>query len=106
MFRALVFVKNKVIFDEVKLKLKNEKSNIIHSTKTVNEATVNVSLYEYIEKNWLNCKEMWATMYRKHLNTIRSDTNNHIEAFHQQIQLGICMIVYLYDNSHFIIYIT
>ena len=96
MFRSLVYAKDEVIFEEIKTKLKEGTNNIVHSTKTVNDATV--SLYEYIEKNWLNCKEMWVTMYRKNLNTFGSNTNNHIEAFHRSIKLRIAATMHIYET--------
>jgi len=42
--------------------------------------------YEYLEKNWLSCCEMWQTKYRKTLFNFDTDTNNHLERFNRTLK--------------------
>jgi hypothetical protein len=44
---------------------------------------------KYLQDNWFNRKDMWVTFYRKTLINFDTDTNNHIESFHNLLKLRI-----------------
>lgn len=44
------------------------------------------AFYEYFEKNWKNCEEMWIRSYRNELAILDTHTNNHIEVFNRTIK--------------------
>ena len=49
--------------------------------KEIKNNSEETDFYEYFEKNWLSCCEMWQTKHRKNLFNFDTDTNNHLERF-------------------------
>jgi hypothetical protein len=96
-FHVLKYMKTK-IFENIKES--NERVNcikyfreLLYTDKDDDEYYIKklkkhgtTSFDSYLEKNWLNCKEMWQIKYRKNLLCFDTNTNNHLERYNRSVK--------------------
>jgi hypothetical protein len=63
--------------------------------KEIKNNSEETDFYEYFEKNWLSCCEMWQTKHRKNLFNFDTDTNNHLERFNRKLKDHISSKMYI-----------
>ncbi|CAF5161272.1 unnamed protein product, partial [Rotaria sp. Silwood1] len=74
-----------IMNDIRKLLYDNDQMSAIY-LKEIKINSEETDFYEYFEKNWLSCCEMWQTKYRKNLFNFNTDTNNHLERFNRLLK--------------------
>ncbi|ETL90753.1 hypothetical protein L917_10636 [Phytophthora nicotianae] len=47
------------------------------------------SLWNYFDKNWVACKDMWVTVYRMNLPHFRNNANNRLESFFGKLKADL-----------------
>ena len=57
----------------------------------------NFELYAYLQRNWLDCSDNWATCFRGKQLNFGNGTNNRVESANRYIKMGLSCSSSLFD---------